>query len=236
MPVDAEKMDLKAVFDGLSGHYHLADALSLRISDHLRRVVIREGIRRKGLRIVDLMCGSGNNYGLIRKYRPGYCSYHGYDFSPRMIGLAHRKHEPQQNVHFCEADLLTGDTTRAKGDYLICTYGLKCVPVARYPQFVDLIDNALESNGQFTLLEVQYPRNRVGKMLVALYLHTVCRLVNKIVAGNTNATTALLATLRVRMDLEKLRALFEEKGITVRIERKYLGSVIQIKGTKRPRL
>jgi ubiquinone/menaquinone biosynthesis C-methylase UbiE len=73
----------------------------------------------------------------------------------------------------------------------------------------------------------------VERKLVGLYLRTVCRLVNKLVAGNTNATTALLATLRVRMDLEKLRALFQQKGITVRIEWKHVGSVIQIKSTKR---
>ena len=226
-------MDLKAVFDGLSGHYHLADVLSLRMADHLRRVVIREDIRRGGLRIVDLMCGSGNNYRLIRTCRPGYASYHGYDFSPRMIGLARRQHEPGQNVHFCEVDLLTEGTPRAKGDYILCTYGLKCVPIARYPQFVDLIDDSLARNGHFTILEVQYPECRVGRTLVALYLHTVCRLVNKMVAGDTHATTALLATLRVRMDLEKLRVLFEKKGITVRVERRYMGSVICIKGTRR---
>ncbi len=233
-PMKRAKMDLKAVFDGLSGHYHLADALSLRIADHLRRVVIREDIRRSGLRIVDLMCGSGNNYRLIRNYWPGYASYHGYDFSPRMIGLAHRQYEPKQNVHFCEVDLLTDGTPRTKGDYIICTYGLKCVPIARYQQFVDLIDHSLERNGHFTILEVQYPQCRVGRTLVALYLRTVCRLVNKIVAGNTHATNALLATLRVRMDLEKLRTLFEKKGITVRIESKYMSSVIRIKGAKGP--
>jgi ubiquinone/menaquinone biosynthesis C-methylase UbiE len=221
---------LKQLFNKLAKHYYLIDFLSFGFSNYLRMIAIKDGFTSAHLKVMDLMCGSGNNFTILKKNKFLFESYKGFDISTNMINIAKRKFGLKKEALFFEGDLLNEETNNITGDYIICTYGLKCVAQDEYDNFVTLLCSSLNKNGNFVLLDVQLPTSSFFRHLVIFYISTICKFISIITTGNTDAVKALLSILAVPINLEKLKFLFAEKGFDVIINKKYNDAVLIIKG------
>jgi ubiquinone/menaquinone biosynthesis C-methylase UbiE len=223
---------LKQLFNKLAKHYYLIDFLSFGFSNYLRKNAIKGGFASTPKKVVDFMCGSGNNLSIIQKNKYKIESYEGYDFSTEMIQIATQKFGVKNNIHFFEQDLIYGNSNNIAADYIICTYGLKCIAKDDYENFVNLLYTALNKTGSFTLLEVQLPSSTFFKYVSIFYVNTICKLVSFMVTGNTLAAKALLSNLDAKIDVEKLHALLAQKGFAVTINKSCNNSVLVINGSR----
>lgn len=221
------------LFNNFSKHYYLSDFLSLGISNILRKKIIcNSGLNRKSI-IIDLMCGYGNNMKIINRNKLPFFAYFGYDFSSKMLDKAMKSFGDFDKVNFIETDLLNTISPVIKsGDLIVCTFGLKCIHISEYEEFVNLVINALNYNASFSFLEIQFPKQKIFKKAVLIYLNTFCKFLNLLVARNTNATNALIEKLKIDIDFELLKKLFKRQGVDINIKKKYFESVVEIKGRK----
>lgn len=221
---------LKQLFNKLAKHYYFVDFLSFGFSNYLRKIAIKDGFTSTHVKVVDLMCGSGNNLRIIQNNKFSFLSYSGFDFSPQMIQVAKKKFVLKDNEQFFELDLIHGQTNNIHADYIICTYGLKCISIKDYDKFVTLLHHVLNKNGSFVLLDIQLPTSSFLKVLSIFYLLTIGKMASKIITGNVDAAKGLLLHLETPIDFKKLKFLLAEKGIEILIEKKYSDSIIIING------
>jgi ubiquinone/menaquinone biosynthesis C-methylase UbiE len=221
---------LKQLFNKLARHYYLIDVLSFGFSNYLRKLALKEGFESNPKKVVDFMCGSGNNLHIIHKNKYKFTSYEGYDFSTEMIHIAKQKFATKNNMHFFEQDLIPGNNNNISADFIICTYGLKCIAKNNYENFVNLLYNSLNGRGCFTLLDVQLPTSLIFRYAAIFYINTICKFVIFVVTGNTVGAKALLPNLDAAIDIELLHSLLIKKGFKATVNKKCNNSVIIIKG------
>lgn len=219
--------DLRCLFNAFSRHYYLADVLSFGQSARLRKKLISNIPITKNCTVLDLMCGTGNNLNSI----PADCNYYGYDYAAHMISLAGKTHKHRQTARFETIDVLRPDIKFPESNYILCTFGLKCISQEDYDTFAQTIYKSLGDKGSFFLLDFQFPEKTGFKLLLKFYLNTVCRLTSLIVCGNTKPVTCLLKTLDREINLSRLETAFQKTKTSLCIEKKLNSSLIFIKGT-----
>ena len=221
------------IFDEFASSYHLVDALFAGIPNRLRKRAIKNSnVSNKGL-VIDLMCGSGNNVKYLEQNISGKLKYLGLDFSNRMVMCATDKFSMLSNVAFMETNIFCLSKESEKADYILCSYGLKCIDKEDYHRFVDLIDNIINTTGTLSIVEFQLPKSLFLKIIFKFYLSTVYRLACLFTVGNMMPAKALLQTLSNTMDLELLKSKFDEKDIEITIEKRWNNGAVFITGRRK---
>lgn len=220
------------LFDRFAVGYYVVDLLSFGFAAYLRRKAMEKTPFSNGSIIVDLMCGTGNNAAYIFKKPFGNLKYLGIDISEQMIHCATYKYQDTGHaIAFKRANVFQ-IFPQKKSTHLLCSYGLKCISVSEYKDFVGTIDSVLEKEGAFSLVEFQFPSNRLFRSLMKLYLQTIYKTACLLTTGSVYPANALIHCISEPIDLTLLSELFKEKGFEIKIERKWMNAVMFIYGKK----
>jgi ubiquinone/menaquinone biosynthesis C-methylase UbiE len=221
------------LFDRFAFGYYIVDILSFGFAGYLRRQALDKTPFVNGSTVIDLMCGTGNNAAYILKKPIENLKYIGIDISENMIDCAIRKYQyAGSTIVFRKANVFHYFSESGKSTHLLCSYGLKCVQASDYHTFVETIDSALEKKGTFSLVEFQFPSNRLLRYLMKFYLQTVYKTGCLITTGSMKPAEALIHSISSPVELSILRDLFIKKGFEIKIEKKWMNSVIFIYGRK----
>lgn len=229
-------MTLKAfqyqeLFDRFAPGYPIVDILSFGLSNYLRKQAINKALLSDSGFIIDLMCGTGNNAKLLKAKLRGRLSYVGVDISGGMIKDARNRYKKFDSAQFIQTDIFNLNSNR-KADYVLCSYGLKCIDNSEYTAFVELINHVTADNGTFSIVEFQLPDSVVLEFFFKMYLNTVYRLGCLFSIGSSLPMKALLQEIANPIDLNLLKKKFQEKGIEVEVEQKWMKAILIISGRK----
>ncbi len=221
------------LFNRFAFGYYVVDLLSFGLAGYLRKKALQKISLSEGTTLMDLMCGTGNNAKYVLKAPYIHLNYIGIDISEQMLRkAAYTYRNSAHRISLMKADIFLPLPERTQCAYVLCSYGLKCIEVSQYTNFVAAIDSALKKEGSVSLLEFQLPNHSFLRIVVKAYLHTVYRLGCLMASGSTMPAKLLLERISQQMDPVLLKQLFEEKGFEMQVEEKWMRSVVYIHGTK----
>ncbi|WP_016753544.1 class I SAM-dependent methyltransferase [Leptospira kirschneri] len=145
----------KRFFDLFSESYGFIELLSLGLANRIRK-------RSLGILnllgddvICDLMCGNGQNIGILRKYFR--CKkIIGLDVSSRMIGRA-RDRFGNENILYITENVLACSVPSNYCDAVCCTFGLKSLLPEQRNLLISEVYRILKPSGTFVFVELSEP-------------------------------------------------------------------------------
>ncbi len=201
-----KKRFIKNLFDDIVPTYDLLNhLLSFGTDKQWRRRIFRHIGSVKNRRALDLCCGTGDLSLLLHRHGARTVSL---DFSLKMLGRGR-----QRNA--LKGDCVAADASRlplADDSFGIATiaFGIRNIPDLNI--FINDIFRVLEQGGEFAILELVRPRNRLVKMIYALYLNKLLPLIGGIVSGKRMAYKYLSNTIRTFVDPAELKVMLEQSG------------------------
>jgi demethylmenaquinone methyltransferase / 2-methoxy-6-polyprenyl-1,4-benzoquinol methylase len=230
--INIKSSSYQKLFDKLAPHYDIIDALSLGTTKFLRKGAVKRAQIADGV-VADLMCGTGNNIPFILKYHPK--GYIGLDASAEMMYRTSSKYLSSDKITFVHCNLIDSVPAGIKADFIVCTYGLKCLVVSEYKAFADTIDSILVPGGTVSLLEFRMPLNKLFRFLTSLYVNIFCGLICLVVTGSFAPTRELVKSMNPPIEPQLMKKLLEKLGFDITVEEKWMGSAVFIYGRKRPK-
>lgn len=125
---------------------------------HYRRVAVERLDPRPGQTVVELGCGTGINFDLLRKMVGSSGRIIGVDMTKGMLDQARRRVERRgwANVELVESDVADYDLPSGV-NRVISTFALTLSP--RYDEVIRKVRRALGPGGRFALLDIKAPDN-----------------------------------------------------------------------------
>lgn len=219
------QLNNREVFDNLANDYWLNTILSLGFTAYIRKKVIRKLGIQNGKKVLDIMCGTGNNTELLLKHTEQIT---GLDFSEKMIDIARKKYAGKA-VTFITKDFLATDNLLNKYKHIVCTFGLKQLNVTDYLTFAQQLKHSLESDGSFCLAEVYLYEHNMLNRVTLFYMHQIVPYINLLFTG-TKAHRFLYDYVRKDLCLESLQKALAQQGFTFTTEYIAFRSAIMIYG------
>lgn len=151
---DKSSAAVRAMFDEIAPTYDLLNGLLSANQDALwrTRAVRRLGVRR-GERVLDLCCGTGDLTREIARQSP-QSEVIGADFSPQMLNIARHKDDKHQYI---EANALSLPFSDGEFDVVAVAFGVRNFEDTR--QGVREIARVLKPGGRLLALEFMRPTN-----------------------------------------------------------------------------
>ena len=154
--------------DAYRGLARVYDAFTEPFNAGLRHMGLRMAAPRKGLRVLEIGCGTGTN---LRNYQQAGSDVIGIDLSPQMLAMARRKLDPT-------ARLIRGDATRLPFpgeafDQVIAMLTIHEMPRFKRAEVMGEMVRVLKDEGRLLLIDfhsgpLQRPKGYVIKLLVLL--------------------------------------------------------------------
>ncbi|WP_061248248.1 class I SAM-dependent methyltransferase [Leptospira noguchii] len=145
----------KRFFDLFSESYSLIELLTLGFANRARKrsLIILNPL--KDNIVCDLMCGNGQNIGILRKYF--HCKkIIGVDVSIRMIGCAKNRFGEENILYFTE-NVLASSVPSNYCDAVCCTFGLKTLLPEQRNLLILEVYRILKPSGTFVFVELSEP-------------------------------------------------------------------------------
>jgi demethylmenaquinone methyltransferase/2-methoxy-6-polyprenyl-1,4-benzoquinol methylase len=147
-PKQANRAIVQARYDTIAKWYDVAARLTLsHRSDAVHALEMQEGER-----ILDLACGTGINFELIRVANPNGLLL-GLDYSLGVLAQAQArlKRKRWDNVVLDQGNAAELPFADATFDRVLCTYALKAIP--SHQQTLDEVHRVLKPNGVFVVMD-----------------------------------------------------------------------------------
>ncbi|WP_017854637.1 class I SAM-dependent methyltransferase [Leptospira interrogans] len=146
-------------FDLFSESYGFIEFLTFGFANRIRKrsLTILNPLRNDI--ICDLMCGSGQNIGILRKYFR-YEKIIGLDVSSRMIGRA-RDRFGNENILYITENVLASSVPSNYCDAVCCTFGLKSLLPEQRNLLISEVYRILKPSGTFVFTELSKPADFV---------------------------------------------------------------------------
>lgn len=166
-------MPASFLFDNLSPTYNSVNAiLSLGFDTVARKKVISKLKLTIGVpAILDLYSGTGNNIPHLLSVYPD-AQIDAIDQSKRMITTGEKRYM-NTSIHFLHSDFIEHDFKEKKYDAIICSYGLKCIPVELYHDYFLKLESLLSRGGQIVFLDIFYSDKKWLNSLFEFYFKTL---------------------------------------------------------------
>jgi demethylmenaquinone methyltransferase / 2-methoxy-6-polyprenyl-1,4-benzoquinol methylase len=201
-----KKRFIKNLFDDIVPTYDILNHLLSFGTDKLwRRRIFRKIRPVKNRRALDLCCGTGDLSLLLQRHGAQTVSL---DFSLNMLSRGRQRNTLLGDCVAADASRLP--FTDASFGVTTIAFGIRNIPDLNV--FIGDVYRVLEHGGEFAILELVRPGNRLVKMIYAIYLNKLLPLIGGIVSGKRMAYKYLSTTIRTFVDPEDLKLMLEQSG------------------------
>ncbi len=210
--------DVRTMFDRIAPVYDAMNRLMTAGLDRRWRRIAAEAVVRKGGRVLDACCGTGDLAVAARK-AGGRVT--GLDFSPRMLERARRK---DAAVEWVEGDLLA--LPFEDGGFDAVTVGFGVRNVSDLELGLREIRRVLASGGSVAILEITQPRGVLAPFY-RVWFDRIVPLAGKLLKGGA-AYSYLPASVRRFPGPDELARLLGEAGFDVVEWRTFAGGIVAL--------
>jgi demethylmenaquinone methyltransferase/2-methoxy-6-polyprenyl-1,4-benzoquinol methylase len=222
------------IFETIADKYDLANGLiSLFQHKRWRRDALKKLNLKKGARVLDLCCGTGDwTISIASEVGPRGKVY-GIDFSEKMLEKARHKVgcSGLDNVILVKGNVRSLPFQGGSFDYATIGFGLR--NVANYLQTLEEIKRILIAGGKVAILETSKPSWPVMRPLYLCYLRFVVPLMGALLVGSFQEYYWLYKSTLAFPEKEKLVKMLEEIGFKDVSFKNYWGGVTAMHlGTK----
>jgi len=193
---------VRTMFDRIAPVYDVMNSVMTAGLDVRWRRLAAEAAVRRGDRVLDAACGTGDL--AIADLKAGAGKVTGLDFSEQMLARARRK----APLEWVRGDLLA--LPFADGTFDAATVGFGVRNVADLELALRELRRVLRPGGRLAVLEITQPRGAL-KPFYSLWFDRIVPLLGKVLPGGA-AYTYLPASVRRFPTAERLAALLRECG------------------------
>ena len=214
---------VRSMFDAIAPRYDLVNRImTFRLDVRWRRLAVGSLALRRGSRVLDLACGTGD---LCRELDAAGLTPFGVDLSFGMLAAA------RTNAPLAQGDALRLPVRDGAVDGVTCGFALRNL-VDLAPFFAEL-RRVLRPGGRIALLEVAEPANPVLRWGHGIYFGKVVPKIGGLLS-DASAYRYLPRSVAYLPDPEDMRAMIADAGFTA-VERRLLsGGISQLlTGTRR---
>ena len=214
---------VRSMFDAIAPRYDLVNRImTFRLDVRWRRLAVGSLALRRGSRVLDLACGTGD---LCRELDAAGLTPFGVDLSFGMLSAA------RTNAPLVQGDALRLPVRDGAVDGVTCGFALRNL-VDLAPFFAEL-RRVLRPGGRIALLEVAEPANPVLRWGHGIYFGKVVPKIGGLLS-DASAYRYLPRSVAYLPDPEDMRAMIADAGFTA-VERRLLsGGISQLlTGTRR---
>ncbi|WP_321473365.1 bifunctional demethylmenaquinone methyltransferase/2-methoxy-6-polyprenyl-1,4-benzoquinol methylase UbiE [uncultured Paludibaculum sp.] len=220
---------VRGMFGRVAGKYDLLNhLLSFQVDRYWRNTTVRRVehiLRRPGMRVMDLCCGTGDLLLAIEQRTSQQSLVLGSDFCHPMLVAALDK---ATRRHAC-APLFEGDGLQlplADNSLDLVTVAFGFRNFANYRKGLRELRRVLKPGGMLAILEFSTPPNALIRSVYGLYSRRILPAIGGLVSGSKDAYTYLPESVRKFPGAEVLAAEMEGAGYTrVKFERMTFGVV-----------
>lgn len=216
--------DTGNIFDELAPDYWLSDYLSFGITNRLRSIALQQLDIKPGETVCDAMCGTGNNFDQILS-RNGKVI--GIEYADKMVRLA-TGHAHASQVTILQENFLQTSLPDHSVDKLICTFGLKSMPVADFPALASQLKRILVPGGSYAFAEIDLCSSFI-KRPALFYIRYLMPLLNRCITSH-NPHRYLYQFASRELDTSAITAALLKSALSVDIKRAAFGQGIIIAG------
>ncbi|NLX90844.1 MAG: demethylmenaquinone methyltransferase [Firmicutes bacterium] len=216
----------RQLFESISERYDLVNSLiSFFLHNSWRKDLIKTLKPKKGTRVIDLCCGTGElTLSMAQEISPGGEVY-GLDFSEKMLEKAKIK---QIKSHVDNVTFLCGNVRDLPFEdesfhYATICFGLR--NVSNYADALKEVRRVLKPGGILACLETSRPSIPVFKELYYLYMRYAVPYLGGLLTGNAAGYLWLQESTWAFPDYKALMAIFKEAGFENIFTKPYLGGV-----------
>lgn len=223
------------LFNGMSTSYERMNYLtSFGFSLRWRSQFVRRlPATSAPVRIIDLMTGMGEIWGMLRRRWPA-ASVDALDFSEGMLSHAEKKNKRHFNseVKLLRQDVLQNNLPDGSYDLVTSCFGLKTFDAAQVSRLAAETRRLLRPGGHFAFIEVSSPPNVVLRFFYALYLGRVVPVLGWLMLGNPREYRMLWRYTSRFVNAREAKAIFEQAGLSVTFDNYFFGCATGIHGTR----
>jgi demethylmenaquinone methyltransferase/2-methoxy-6-polyprenyl-1,4-benzoquinol methylase len=197
---------VRSMFDRIAPVYDLMNRVMTAGLDGRWRRLTAEAAVRKGDRVLDAACGTGDL--AIADLKAGASRVTGLDFSEAMLQRARAKALHLKPMDWVQGDMLAQPFADATFDAVTVGFGVR--NVADLELALRELRRVLRPGGRLAILELTQPRGPL-KPFYSLWFDRVVPLVGKVLPGGA-AYTYLPASVKRFPHAERLEELLHEAG------------------------
>jgi len=231
-----ESKFVEELFDNMSGSYSRINYItSFGFSERWRRQCVEELNIQKGAIIVDLMTGMGECWTYILKKDHAVKKLIALDFSKEMIKQANQNKltYKKQQIEVRKENVFENGIKNEAADYIVSGFGLKTFNERQLKKLAFEIDRILMRNGQFSLIDVSVPQNKLLKIGYMFYLKNIIPIFGKLLLGNPETYKMLGIYTEAYQNSKNVLKIFKAQGFEVEYVNYFYGCASGIKGRKK---
>ena len=198
-----------------------------------KQFINKIGYSDSKVEVLDLLSGLGENWSnLIKQFPNG--NFQALDFSESMVNYSRNRSLMKLGncfkVH--KQDILKNRLPSENFDIVTCAFGLKTFDEKQLEFLALTLKRILKQNGQFSFIEVSKPSNKLILSVYRFYLKFCIPFLGKLFLGNPNDYKMLWIYTEKFVDSKKVKAIFENQGLTVEYAEYFFGCATGIYGKK----
>ena len=228
---------VRLLFNRMSKTYGTANYLSsFGFTERWRKQCVAEIDWKKPNKAgYDLMSGMGESWGLIMKSTKNTAKIIGVDISKEMNrkGQAKLQKYPHWKVEMVEANVLKNQFSEQSADFIISTFGLKTFSENQLETLAQEIFRLLKRGGQFSMVEISVPPNRLLRLFFMFYLKIVIPVIGLVFMGNSMDYKMLGVYCQRFKNCEKFKLKLEKNGLAVVTKSYFFGCATAVVGFKK---
>lgn len=227
---------VEELFDKMSASYDRMNYItSFGFSSVWRKQCLKHIDLSNSSVIVDLMSGMGECWKPITKRAPSDTELIALDFSGEMI--KHSKNKVStinlKKITLLKEDVFNNSIESEKADCVISGFGLKTFSSSQLNDLAKEIQRILKPDGQFSLIDVSVPSNKILKFFYLFYLKKVIPILGWIFLGNPTTYKMLGIYTEKFQNSKEAKRIFEQYNFEVEYVEYFFGCASGIKGKKK---
>lgn len=224
------------LFNKMSGSYSRMNYISsFGFSQRWRRQCVEEVKIGKGKTVIDLMTGMGECWEPILRRSDENSLLIGLDFSSEMIKRAEKNKQKFDHfqIEILQENIFDNSIKNEKADYVISGFGLKTFNNEQLKKLAKEIERILKPGGQFSLIDVSVPENKILRAAYMFYLKNIIPILGKFFLGDPEAYKMLGVYTQEFQNSGNVFKIFRKMNFELEYVEYFFGCASGIKGRKR---
>lgn len=226
---------VRDLFDRVSNTYGYTNYLaSFGFTERWRKQCISKLELKANASGYDLMCGRGETWANLFAKNPSIVNLTGLDISSEMIKgsqIQANKLDPK-SVELMEIDVFKNEIPNESADFVISTFGIKTFTQEQQKLLAAEISRILKPGGEFSFVEVSYPKDWVFSWLYMFYLKKMMPIIEKLFLGYSYGYSAIGSYVTEFVDSQKFYTYLQAEGLQVEYHKLFFGCASGVSGKK----
>lgn len=226
---------VEALFDDMSRTYtNMNYITSFGFSQRWRKQFVLDFDLPENAVVVDLMTGMGECWQPLFDTIPKDSQIIAIDFSTEMIKRAKSKKQqfPNQKITILKENVLNNSIPNETADFVISGFGMKTFNAQQLEELAQEIERMLKDGGQFSLVDVSIPPNKLLRFFYTFYLKKVIPILGKLFLGNAETYRMLGVYSEAFQNAKSVASIFKKYNFEVTYVEYFFGCASGIKGRK----